>query len=623
MNKSEEFHENLRNILEQLYECCEALDMPAESLRARTLASTIAIDRPAKLVVIGEFNSGKSTLVNALCGWSLLPAGITPTTATINVISHGKRPSICILRHDGCTSDLPFSPDALQQLTSHHGEHTDICKVRIEAPNVPPGLVLIDTPGVNDINQTRSELVYQMIPEADAILFLMDVQQPLKKSEVDFLRDRVLGSTMVKTVFVLNHIDRIASSIEIDSAIAYVRKNLSDVYGTVADSLARSGCEHLASEVRRYAADIPMFVVSAKKMLRSLLAGQDIDGDPMGLRAEVLGYAAPHAKVQILLSGALGQTAGIIGRLRKEVNDRQEMEGMAREQIVSALHQDIVVLRKTFDATQTAIHAIEDCRSELTTEAERTIDAVFTNAAAVLEGRVAANGLERGLQQVQQEIGRQLEGQIEALNERLRQLATQCTRQASAFIPLPAAKPRFEIDGNTPGEQHRDRLGELLSDPVNQAAFIVVAPLAALLFGWVGLAAVAFPFVARLFGSHPSDTPLAHIRSRIISSGQDVRLQVSGALSGRLDSIVATVLDILDEPQQRIRIGCGALCGGGQIATTTLAALSTRADQLDSQLGLLAAQADSRSPSGLATRLSAFGADSLKKIRAAVAMAVQ
>src|SRR5262245_8143561 len=36
------------------------------------------------LVVVGEFNHGKTTFVNALLGEKALPTGVTPTTATIH-----------------------------------------------------------------------------------------------------------------------------------------------------------------------------------------------------------------------------------------------------------------------------------------------------------------------------------------------------------------------------------------------------------------------------------------------------------------------------------------------------------------------------------------------------------
>ncbi len=109
--------------------------------------------RPVRIVVVGEFNSGKLTLVNALCGVSLLPAGIIPTTATINGEEHSPIPSIAVVFTDGMIKKLPYAVETLQQFSAKNGDQQEIREVRVGLPTLPRDLVLIDTPGVNDINQ--------------------------------------------------------------------------------------------------------------------------------------------------------------------------------------------------------------------------------------------------------------------------------------------------------------------------------------------------------------------------------------------------------------------------------------------------------------------------------------
>src|SRR5262249_5778610 len=71
----------------------------AEGVGMRTLARDIRNTRIPKLegerfhlVVLGEFNHGKSTFVNALLGQDVLPTGITPTTASINHVVYAPAP---------------------------------------------------------------------------------------------------------------------------------------------------------------------------------------------------------------------------------------------------------------------------------------------------------------------------------------------------------------------------------------------------------------------------------------------------------------------------------------------------------------------------------------------------
>lgn len=597
MNTFHGLQKNLKDILEGLRESFEVLDMPVESRRAATLASAVATDRPAKLVVVGEFNSGKSTLVNALCGWDLLPAGITPTTATINIISHADTARVDVVRNDGGVTELPFGQEALRQFTARSGDQSDVREVRVGAPGIPLGLVFIDTPGVNDVNQTRSEIVYQMIPEADALLFLMDVQQALKKSEVIFLRDRVLASSMVKTIFVLNHIDRVSKSNEIDIVVANLRTNLFNIYSSVADSLAGSGCERLASDLRRYASDIPIFTVSARTMMRSVIAGQEFSGDPMGLRSAVLQIASPEVRMQTLLAGAVGQTAPLIARLRLEVNERKTVEGAARAGILSALDQNSDVLRKTLRTCKTALETVRVRRHELIAEADRVIDTVFADAAAGLAAQVAAQGTNHALQAVQQEIGRKIESQMGALNERIQKLATDCALKASEFISLPPQKFRINTDHSPsvdPLPDWKSKLKGLADDPFHQIMIMVLAGGIIDVLGPIGLLLVALPIIATLFDGKGSNLSPDEIGSRILQSGQETERAVSGALNDRMELITTTVLDILDEPQQRVRASCAALCGGERISEATLKSLSTHTSQLDVDFGSLVARLGNR-----------------------------
>lgn len=270
-----------------------------------------------------------------------------------------------MLRSDGSLTDLPLGSDSLQQFTAKRGEQGDICEVRIETTDMPTDLVLVDTPGVNDINQTRSEIVYQLIPEADALLFVMDVQQPLKRSEVDFLRKRILTTSMVKTIFVLNHVDRVANVAEIGAATDYVRKNLATIYKDVADSVTHDGCVQLGEELRRYANNIPIFTISAKKMMASANSGQDnLEGDSGGLRRETFDLAAPGAKNQTVVSAGIGQTAALLARLRREINERLVLQGVEHERVLATVQQDSEVLRKTVATCKDALKTVETRRGE-------------------------------------------------------------------------------------------------------------------------------------------------------------------------------------------------------------------------------------------------------------------
>jgi GTPase SAR1 family protein len=579
---------SLHGLLNQLIESFELLELPVEARQAKALTASIDSERPVRIVVVGEFNSGKSTLVNALCGTNLLPAGIIPTTATINIVEYSSTPGIVAIYTDGSRKSLPFSPEVLRQFTARSGDQREIREIRVSVPNLVPGLVLIDTPGVNDINQTRSEIVYQMIPEADAVIFLMDIQQPLKRSEVDFLRDRILGMSIIKTIFVLNHIDRVSNPNEIRAAVDYVRDGLKTIYAEIANSLALAGSQQLSSELRR--ADISIFTVSAKRMLSSSSVGPLIEGDPDGLQSAIQRLAAPKARVQTMMSAIAGQVLGLAARLRREVAERSTMQVAQREQVLTEVRRNTEVLRKTLGATREALRKIEPQRNVLREEAERAIDGIFQKASASVAGHLESNEAEKGLQMIQQEIGRKLENRVAVLNEHIQQLALESVKQVTTFIPVSTSVPCIEVASGEAHEQRRDWLADLLNDPVKGAAFWVLAPAIPFLFGPIGFVLVALPFVARLFGSTTAHTPVEDIQRQIAKSGKEVKTQICAEIDTRFDAISTALIDAIDEPQQRIRAGCATLTGEGLIQGTILTSLRERATRMELEFASLAAR---------------------------------
>src|SRR6185295_13680574 len=58
--------------------------------QAALAASMRQLDDLFLLVVVGEFNAGKSAFINALVGQNVLEEGVTPTTAQIHLLTYGE-----------------------------------------------------------------------------------------------------------------------------------------------------------------------------------------------------------------------------------------------------------------------------------------------------------------------------------------------------------------------------------------------------------------------------------------------------------------------------------------------------------------------------------------------------
>ncbi len=225
--------ESHRAIKAQLLDRLAELAAIAERTGMRTLAGDIRHERIPKLaeerfhlVVLGEFNHGKSTFVNALLGARVLPTGITPTTAVINRVVWADQPSARAVTRDG--EVLRLTPAELDDwVTVEGGRSADLAHVEVGYPAdvLRDNIVLVDTPGVNDLNEQRAEVTYGYVPRADAVIFLLDAGQALKDSEREFLASHVLEGSRDRLIFVLGKIDLLGPA-ERDAVETYVRRGL-------------------------------------------------------------------------------------------------------------------------------------------------------------------------------------------------------------------------------------------------------------------------------------------------------------------------------------------------------------------------------------------------------------
>lgn len=169
-----------------------------------TLGKSIRqLDELFLVVVVGEFNSGKSAFINALLGQPLLKEGVTPTTTQINVLRYGETPG--------------RSMDA-------ENLHTLIAPVRLLAE-----LNIVDTPGTNAIMREHELITTQFVPRADLVLFVTSADRPFTESERQFLA--TIRNWGKKVVIVLNKIDLFQSAEELDQVVAFITDNASKLFG--------------------------------------------------------------------------------------------------------------------------------------------------------------------------------------------------------------------------------------------------------------------------------------------------------------------------------------------------------------------------------------------------------
>lgn len=167
-----------------------------------------ALDRPLLITVMGEFNSGKSTFVNALLGEEVAPMGITPTTATINLLKYGRELGGRVIYGDGQSRAVPWAkvPALLRGLDAAEAQRIKVVEV-LYPLDILQRVNVVDTPGLNSILPEHEATAREFIAQADAVIWLFTVDQAGKASEREALQSiRAAGK---KILGVLNKIDRV------------------------------------------------------------------------------------------------------------------------------------------------------------------------------------------------------------------------------------------------------------------------------------------------------------------------------------------------------------------------------------------------------------------------------
>lgn len=170
----------------------ESIDEAAENLTSLFL-----------LVIVGEFNAGKSAFINALIGAPVMPEGVTPTTSVINL--------------------LRFGEQAREQMQAD-----GIIERSYPAPFLND-ITVVDTPGTNAIIREHEALTKKFVPRADIVLFVTSADRPFTESERAFMETiREWGK---KVVLIVNKTDLIRSEEDVKKIIEFVQENISRLLG--------------------------------------------------------------------------------------------------------------------------------------------------------------------------------------------------------------------------------------------------------------------------------------------------------------------------------------------------------------------------------------------------------
>lgn len=166
-------------------------DLTAEAENVRQKLS----DENSLLVLplVGEFSSGKTSLINALTDSKKLETATKPTTATIYVIHFGCEKCCAEVTENGKKTFI----DDIADLKNDTYKDAQLINVFDTSNKVPPSTVIVDTPGLSSPERKHREVLTDFLPQADGIFLTVDVNQQITKSLTDFIRETALSKRPV------------------------------------------------------------------------------------------------------------------------------------------------------------------------------------------------------------------------------------------------------------------------------------------------------------------------------------------------------------------------------------------------------------------------------------------
>jgi small GTP-binding protein len=309
--------ERERALLERFTEFLKDFGAPSEDAELVRRAHA-DLEELLLLVIVGEFNSGKSAFINALLDAEIAEEGVTPTTDRITVLRYG---------------DEPIERERRNWILEKGYPNEFLREIAI-----------VDTPGTNAIIRHHEELSRGFVPRSDLVLFVTSAERPLTESERGYLE--LIRDWGKKVVVVVNKADLLQGK----EAARQVR---SFVEGGIRSALGLAP---------------PVFLVSALLAKKAKAATSTIERDAL-LRAsgfdELEGYVTDlldeEGRVRLKLESPLGVVEELTRRYKAAMDERLsllEEDFRTSENVESQLGLYVEDMKRDFEARLAEIENI-------------------------------------------------------------------------------------------------------------------------------------------------------------------------------------------------------------------------------------------------------------------------
>ena len=321
--RQEDLLDRERNLLKDLEEFLVDFGSPSEDVELVRQALS-DVEELFLLVIVGEFNSGKSAFINALLGAEIATEGVTPTTDRITVLRHSDEP-MERERREGIL-EIGYPNDFLREIS------------------------IVDTPGTNAIIRHHEELSRGFVPRSDLVLFVTSAERPLTESERGYLE--LIRDWGKKILLVVNKVDLLRNEENTNRVRTFIEEGIRSMLGLTP----------------------PIFFVSSLLAQRAKAAGSEMERDALMKASgfgELEGYVSDlldeEGRVRIKLESPLGVVEELGRRYGSTVEERMgllEDDFKTSENVESQLEVFQEDMRRDFDARMAEIENIVHALNE-------------------------------------------------------------------------------------------------------------------------------------------------------------------------------------------------------------------------------------------------------------------
>lgn len=193
---------------------------------ARSVAERVSEGR-FYVACIGQFKRGKSSVLNALVGDSVLPTGVVPVTTVPTIVRHGSHTAARV-RFEAAAgwNDIPVNTVdeyVSEDKNPENAKHVAALEIFVPSPLLATGMCFVDTPGLGSVFTGNTAATQAFIPHIDAALVVIGADPPLSGEELVLIE--AVARHVQDLIITVNKADRTTDA-ERAEAVAFAQRQL-------------------------------------------------------------------------------------------------------------------------------------------------------------------------------------------------------------------------------------------------------------------------------------------------------------------------------------------------------------------------------------------------------------